>query len=101
ATATNPFQNPLSLSRDDKVQSGWVAGGGVEWKLTKQVVLGIDYQHIFVNDGFHSSPCIQVPSGACAAANFGRVRIDGDIDTVSARLSFLFDREPAAAKPLK
>src|SRR5262245_36538423 len=104
AIATSPFVNPQGVSRDDKVHSGWVAGGGVEWRLAKQVVLGIDYQHIFVNEATHSSPCVPIviaPAPAvCSGQPFGRVRIDGDIDTVSARISFLFGREPDA-KPLK
>jgi len=99
---TNVFNNPKFFSRDDKLQSGWVLGGGLEWALMKNVILGVDYQHIFVNDGTHGSPCVGADSLVCTTAPFnGNVRVTGDLDQVTARLSFKFDRETTAAKPLK
>jgi len=106
----NIFSNALAASRDDKLHSGWVLGGGLDWMVTKGVVLGVDYQHIFVNDASHTAVCVLTgpgsmpptfPAGApCPVVpNVGNVKINGDIDAVTARLTFLFGREPPA--PLK
>jgi opacity protein-like surface antigen len=106
-TVTSTFNSPLTFSRADKLHNGWVVGGGLEWALKKDVILGVDYQHTFLDDATHSSPCFLADAlGGCSPApgtlnRTGSVRLNGDIDQVTARLSFKFDRETAAAAPLK
>jgi outer membrane immunogenic protein len=70
-------------------RGGWVAGGGLDYAVTDCIILGAEYQHIFVgsisNTGFATG----------AAPNFGNVKLQTDIDTVSARLNFKIGPVPA------
>jgi hypothetical protein len=75
--------------------------------VMKNVIFGVDYQHMFIDDATHSSPCFLADAlGGCNPApgtlnRAGSVRVGGDLDQVTARLSFKFDRETTAAAPLK
>ncbi len=51
--------------------TGWVAGGGVEWAATNHIVPGIEYLHY----GF---------------GNFDNTGFDADADVIRARLSYKF-----------
>jgi outer membrane immunogenic protein len=51
--------------------TGWVAGGGVEWAATDHIIPGIEYLHYGFSDFDHTG-------------------IDADADVIRARLSFKF-----------
>lgn len=71
---------------------GWYIGGGLEYALTPNVIVGLEYQHISFDSVEH-----QPSSGL---ANFRD--IDADVDVVRARLSFKFGRETfVSSAPLK
>lgn len=70
-----------SSSRHD----GWYIGGGFEFALTKNWILGLEYQHVEL-DARDVSPA---PFNATEIRN----GLDSEIDIVRARLTFKFGRE--------
>jgi outer membrane immunogenic protein len=75
---------------------GWTAGGGVEWMIHRNLILGVEYNFISL-DGERFTPVGQGPGGP------NPLIVDLDdihIHTVMGRLSIKFDRDRAAA-PLK
>jgi outer membrane immunogenic protein len=73
---------------------GWVAGGGLEYRLRRSLVLGVEYSYVNL-DNTHIT----------ATSNLGNPFV-ADLDsvrfhTVTARLSILLDRDPTATQPLK
>jgi opacity protein-like surface antigen len=72
----------------DAPTGGWVAGGGIDYALTDCIILGTEYQHIFVGS--------ITQSGGTPPAS-GSFKLQSDIDTLAARLNFKFYREPDAS----
>jgi outer membrane immunogenic protein len=72
---------------------GWYIGGGLDWKLTPNAVVGIEYRHIdlgsVVEQDFNS-----------AGTPIELVRMRGDSDMILLRGSLLFNPRPEYA-PLK
>jgi len=68
---------------------GWFVGAGVEFILARNLVLGVEYQHIDLETLRHDGPGVDARD------------LDADLDLVRARLSFLFGRAPREAAPLK
>ena len=66
-------------------RGGWVAGGGIDYALTDGIILGAEYQHIFVGS-------ITQAAGTGPAA--GSFKLQSDIDTVAARLNFKINPAP-------
>ena len=66
------------FDRGDGQHSGWYLGGGVEWSLSRAVVLGVEYRHIELGDDTHrsSSPFLG-----------GNRDVDASISTVQGRLT--------------
>jgi outer membrane immunogenic protein len=56
---------------DDFNDTGWVAGGGVEWAATDHIVTGLEYLHYGFSDFDHTG-------------------VDADADVIRARLSYKF-----------
>ncbi len=73
--------------------NGWLYGGGLEYALTSNFIFGVEYNWIDLDAKTH----IGTDSIGFAPYN---VRVDPDIHTVTARLSFKFGRDAPAA-PLK
>jgi len=90
STGSNPFRSPVATTDVDQLRGGWVAGSGIDYALTDSIILGAEYQHIFVESATHTGDA-PLPSPA-----FGNVKLQGDIDTVAARLNFKFYRETEA-----
>jgi outer membrane immunogenic protein len=70
--------------------TGWFIGGGIEYALTKNWLLGVEYLHLGLEDRLHSSDSLGIER-----------RIDGDIDIVRARLTFKFGRDDGLIPSLK
>jgi outer membrane immunogenic protein len=77
---------------DKQWHNGWVAGGGIEHLLHPNVVVGLEYRHVSLDDKVH-----------VGTNNFGgdvpsrSHRVDADYDVVTARVSIKFGedrREP-------
>jgi opacity protein-like surface antigen len=63
-----------------------VAGGGIDYALTDGIILGAEYQHLFVGS------ITQAADGGPGAK--GSFKLQSDIDTVAARLNFKFNPAP-------
>jgi outer membrane immunogenic protein len=91
ASVDDHFNNtPATFAKnsDDHRQNGFVLGGGLDYAVTRNIILGVDYSHIdFEKHSFTSGN-----------ATFD---IDGHADILLARLSFKFSPEPARYAPLK
>jgi len=84
--------NGVQFDATHERHDGWYAGGGIEWGLTPNVTLGIEYKHIELDSDLHRSIYYSTDNR----------NIDATIDTVQARLTLLLARErPAAPAPLK
>ena len=72
-------------SATSKWHSGWAVGGGIDYALTRNWILGVEYLHIYFDDGLHQG-----------FNNFGENvhdrdhLVNADADTVMARLSYKF-----------
>jgi outer membrane immunogenic protein len=75
---------------------GWYLGGGLEWGITRNLSLGIEYKHIELDDELHVSSTIPGSPG-------GDRSVDASIDVVQARLTLRMGRdEPRPERvPLK
>lgn len=73
--------------QDSQWHNGWVAGAGVEYMLHPNVVFGIEYRHVELEDVVHNG--FNNFGGAVAVRNH---RVDADFDIVQARLSIKFGR---------
>lgn len=85
--------NAISVPLEEKTSArheGWYIGGGLEWALHHNWILGVEYQHLFLDSELHTSPLF--------APGDNRV-IEADADIVRVRLSYKWGRPEAA--PLK
>jgi outer membrane immunogenic protein len=86
--------------------NGWYIGGGVEWAVSPGWTAGIEYRHydFGTSDSTAYSACTTTGTPGCPFAAVGlpqeKVRFDDTTDTISARVSWRWGREQAAA-PLK
>jgi len=80
-----------TFDQDEARHDGWYIGGGIEYALMPNVIVGLEYQHIEFDTVEH-----QPTSGL---ANFRN--IDADVDVVRARLSFKLGRDEPRPAPLK
>jgi outer membrane immunogenic protein len=69
--------------------SGWTVGAGIEYGLTTNIVLGIEYNYLRL--GAHNSNLASLP------ASYGW-DVKTHIDTVLGRISYKFGLVPLAAK---
>jgi outer membrane immunogenic protein len=67
--------------------NGWTVSGGFEYRVWKNVTLGIEYDFIRLTADDHVGP---VSGGAITAANQIVHSVDADIQSVRARVNFLF-----------
>jgi len=72
---------------------GWFAGAGVEYAIHRNVILGVEYQHIALDTN--------VLARTTGSPSILDRNITGDYDIVRGRLSFKFDNEERRAVPLK
>jgi len=89
------FNGGTNVVSDKERHSAWVIGVGVDYALTRNWILGVEYQHIEFDSVLHQG-----------LNNFGAqvpIRdhlVNADVDTVMARLSYKFGRALVSA-PLK
>ena len=78
STQTFDPTSAFTITKADNHHSGWFAGGGLEYLVTNNVVLGVDYKHY----KFRSQDYID-----SVFADFNRT-LTASVDTVTARLTF-------------
>jgi outer membrane immunogenic protein len=71
--------------------NGWTVGGGVEFKVSQAISLGVDYGYASLDTSNWALDCASCPTGF---AGGGVPAVEGDItiQSVTARLNFLFGR---------
>lgn len=85
--------NTVGLTNANHRGTFW--GGGVEYALTRHIIIGIDYMHVDLNSKFH---CDHV-AGGCAA---GESRVaSAEADIVNARLTFKLGGDEQRSAPMK
>ena len=84
----NPFADPVTLTEVRRTHAGAIVGAGLEYALTDNWIVGLEYAHIFVSAKDHYGLLTAVTAGAPAAPLFGNTRIDGSVDTVQARVRY-------------
>lgn len=77
--------------------NGWYVGGGVEFAITRNFILGVEYQHLDFGKELHC------PGNAClgAAGSYVDRDIDVTADIVRARLSFKLGRPEEVYESMK
>lgn len=78
------FGNPL-LPYEERMH-GWYLGGGVDWAITRNWTLGLDYRHTDFGDKIIIPPFNGVPDP------FDAVKFDARADAVTLRLNYSFGR---------
>ena len=93
---TTPAIAGLNLNwNTSQWHGGYVVGAGVEYKMTKNVVVGVEYDYIGLNTTNHVGA---VSGGVIGPANQIVHSVNGNIQSLTARLSFLFGPGPVVAK---
>ncbi len=86
---TSPPMPGLDLDWDTSSwHNGWIIGGGVEYRLWRNVIVGVEYGYVRLNEKNHVGA---VSGGAITAANQVEHGVDADIHSVVARISYLFN----------
>ena len=81
--------------------NGWYLGGGFEYALTSNWIVGLEYQHIAL-DGEQHCRGPRISAGTCLGAGDNSTsRIDADVDIVRARISYKLGRPEPVAEPMK
>ena len=80
-------------------QDGWFAGGGIEYALTQNLIVGVEYQHIDLGNEDHLSRFDLLGVPCQLSVNCRDVSASEDI--VRARLSYKFYGLESRAAPLK
>ncbi len=88
-TLTTPPGGILSESTRTS-HNGFYIGGGVDWKLWQNVVLGVEYRHFEFNS-VTATPVVAA-TGALNAVDTWAIKPRADM--VQARLSYLFNWGP-------
>lgn len=74
--------------------NGYTVGAGLEYALSKQITLGVDYNYIDLGDKTESGTRTGI-------VGFERYKLESDIQTVGARINFYFGGDRHQAAPLK
>lgn len=80
---------PDTTVHANRASDGWIVGGGLEYRLRRSLVLGIDYSYVDLSGTRFSTTT--VPAGP-----FNLDLGDVQFQTVTARLSILLDASPTA-----
>ena len=92
----NPAVPPLLLNWNTaQWHDGYVVGVGAEYRVAKNVTLGLEYNYIGLNTSNHVGA---VSGGAIGPANQIVHSVNGNVQSVTARLNFLFGPTAVVAK---
>ena len=72
--------------------NGWFAGGGIDWKLHSNLILGVEYQRLSFDGALHTETVF---------AGVDNRRIAADTDVIRARITLQFGGAAPAREPLK
>ncbi len=77
---------------DSQWHAGWTVGGGVEYRLFRNVTIGAEYNYY----RFGSKDHVGALAGGVPAVNFVNASVDADVHTVMAKINFYNFMSPAA-----
>jgi outer membrane immunogenic protein len=83
--------------------NGWLAGAGLEYMITPNLIVGLEYSYTDLGARTHTSsgPLFEIEGGAIFSGET-RVRVDPDaIHAVTARVSIKLGRDEPAPRPMK
>jgi outer membrane immunogenic protein len=84
----DPFADPSTFTGVHETHGGAIVGAGIEYALTDNWIVGLEYSHIFISGKDHDGAVTPTAPGGIAPPLFGSTRIDGGVDVVQARLSY-------------
>jgi len=97
----------VTIDQDGDRHDGWYLGGGVEWVVSPGWMMGLEYRHYEFDTTNHlafctgdASPAFPCGSLQGVAVPLNSSRVDASMDSIMARVSWKWGREPTAA-PLK
>lgn len=84
---------------DTRWHSGWTAGGGVEYRLFNNVTVGAEYAYYRFGNANHSGvvSAVDTVNGVESPATPVNHRVNAEMQTVMARVSYAFGGGPYAA----
>jgi outer membrane immunogenic protein len=90
-SSMNMPAGPLSLNtQTSSVKTGWVAGGGIDYRWTPNVIVGVQYQYVDLGSvNLASSAAIAGPFSVAQSAN-----AHAQFQVVTAGISWLFSPAP-------
>jgi outer membrane immunogenic protein len=80
--------SPDWIANTSERHDGWTVGGGVEYMLYPNVVLGVEYDYIDLGSERHTAPVLGQANGGSTGLDFD-ADVDAQIHAVSARLSIM------------
>ena len=92
--AQTDLDDPALNLRDDRRVSGWNIGGGAEYLVTPNVIFGLEYLHVDLDD---ETFAMRNAAGTYAQA----VNVDAEFDLVRARFTVKLDHAGEALSRLK
>ena len=79
--------------------NGWTAGAGVEYKVARNWVFGVEYDYYQFDTSNHSNLTVSSARGnPPAPPTFYSENVKANMSTVTARLSYLFNAGPVVAR---
>jgi outer membrane immunogenic protein len=97
-TASDVTPLPYLTREESRTRNdGWYLGGGVEWIVSPGWIAGIEYRHYEFDNTSATTWTAQPTQGQ----PLERITTNASSDSITARMSWKFGREPAAAPPLK
>lgn len=70
--------------------NGWYAGGGIDYAVTQNIVAGVEYQHVGLNNRQHCREPRKIAGTCLGAGDDSTSNIRPHVDIVRARLSIKF-----------
>jgi outer membrane immunogenic protein len=85
ASTNLSFQNTLATASQSQSSSGWVAGGGLDYAITNNIIVGVEYDHYDLNFSDFTAPASNGGTGFIVT-NASRLTVDA----VLGRLNYKF-----------
>jgi outer membrane immunogenic protein len=89
-TANFPATGQLVSGFNTDTRVGWAAGAGVEWKTTRNWIIGVEYMHIELDSGSFTASGFGSPGCTAVNCNFNVGSDHFHADLVRARASYQF-----------
>lgn len=94
----NDFTSPIGDFTTEAWHSGWTAGAGVEYRLFRNVTVGLEYDYYRFGNVSHSgiTGLTETLNGVTMPSNPVDHRVNADVQTLMARVNFALYSGPSA-----